>query len=369
MKKEHLDYIDQLKGFAMILVVWGHCGLSYFYDTLYYLHLPVFIMITGMLLRYNESGRTPLKTIRKLCGTLMYPFFTFGIISIFVFACMNAAAYTEFSLQYRVKEIFTLGYDACWFLPALFLGESAAIMVLYFCEKGKNKGWLRLAAMIIILIIAEVARQILWRKYGYDSVNSFLSGGISWSLLILSRSLMFSFFILLGYVIFPFVEKLRKMKKWYVPVIAFFLFGIMVFVTRRTGFVDLRLVNWNNLFLYLSCSILISLAAILFFAACPVKSRLLNFFGKHSLVIMGVHMSMQKVWLSGRLLGRYAPQGLAEKQTVYSIMVLILTCMLTVPEIYVFDRAFPFVLNWSQLKQVCLKCRVFGGKHEKESLY
>ena len=51
MEKKHLNYVDSIKGIAMILVVWGHCGSeNYFYNTLYYIHLPIFIIISGCLL-------------------------------------------------------------------------------------------------------------------------------------------------------------------------------------------------------------------------------------------------------------------------------------------------------------------------------
>ena len=56
MEKDNLPYIDCLKGIAIVFVVWGHCGsANRFYNTLYYLHLPIFIMVSGILLAHNKN--------------------------------------------------------------------------------------------------------------------------------------------------------------------------------------------------------------------------------------------------------------------------------------------------------------------------
>jgi len=40
-----ITWIDTLKGVAIILVVWGHCGKnSTVYNWLYYVHLPIFFL-------------------------------------------------------------------------------------------------------------------------------------------------------------------------------------------------------------------------------------------------------------------------------------------------------------------------------------
>lgn len=140
VKRKHLDYIDQLKGFAIILVVWGHCGsLNYFYNSLYYIHLSVFIMVTGMMLYYSENWKNPVSYTLKLLKNLMYPFLTFGIMSILLNVYLNNIAGTTFLIKFRIKEIFCLGYDACWYLPALFIGELVAIAAIYLSEEVYKK--------------------------------------------------------------------------------------------------------------------------------------------------------------------------------------------------------------------------------------
>lgn len=355
IKRKHLDYIDELKGFAIILVVWGHCGaLNYFYNSLYYIHLSVFIMVTGMMLYYSGNWKKPVSYMFKLLKSLMYPFLTFGLISILLNVYLNNIAGTTFLIKFRIKEIFCLGYDACWYLPALFIGETVAIFVIYLSKEVFKKNYFILISLGIIILAASILRMFLWEYYGEYAFNSFLSGKKMLLLLIGSRSLFFAVFVLIGYSIFPYLEKMVQYLKWKGAVIAIVVFTVMLFVTRKAGFVDLRLVNWQHTSVYLVCSVVIGLAAIVFFMSLDKKMPLLQFIGKNSLIIMGVHMSLKKIWFADALLRKIIPLSILVKPTLYSIILAAVVVVISVPYIYVF-KAFPFILNFN-----CLVDRIKG---------
>ena len=340
VKRKHLDYIDQLKGFAIILVVWGHCGsLNYFYNSLYYIHLSVFIMVTGMMLYYSENWKNPVSYTLKLLKNLMYPFLTFGIMSILLNVYLNNIAGTTFLIKFRIKEIFCLGYDACWYLPALFIGELVAIAAIYLSEEVYKKKYQILFYLCIIVFVASILRMILWKYYSEYAADSFLSGKKMLLLLIGSRSLFFTTFILIGYSVFPYLQKIVQFLRWKGTVVAMVVFTVMVFITRKVGFVDLRLVNWQHTSEYLGCSVVMSLNK---------KMQFLEFIGKNSLIIMGVHMSFKKIWFADAFLGKIIPAAILVKPTLYSIILAAFVIVLSIPYIYIF-KAFPFILNFNCL--------------------
>ena len=355
IKRKHLDYIDELKGFAIILVVWGHCGaLNYFYNSLYYIHLSVFIMVTGMMLYYSGNWKKPCSYMFKLLKSLMYPFLTFGLMSILLNVYLNTIGGTAFSIKFRIKEIFCLGYDACWYLPALFIGETVAIFVIYLSKEVLKKNYMIFISLGIIIFATSILRVFLWEYYGEYAADSFLSGKKMLLLLVSSRSLFFAVFVLIGYIIFPYLQKMTQFLKWKGAAISIVVFTVMLFVTRKAGFVDLRLVNWQHTSVYLVCSVIIGLAAIIFFMSLNRKIPFLQFIGKNSLVIMGVHLSFKKIWFADVFLRKIIPLSIVIKPTLYSIILTAFVIAISVPYIYIF-KAFPFILNFN-----CLVDRIKG---------
>lgn len=57
MGKERLLYWDTLKGFLIILVVFGHCGTAVgdnMLSVVYSFHMPLFILISGFFSKRSE---------------------------------------------------------------------------------------------------------------------------------------------------------------------------------------------------------------------------------------------------------------------------------------------------------------------------
>lgn len=83
--KCRIGYIDALRGFLMLLVVWGHSVqflFANFFDTItfktvYAFHMPAFFFISGMLLHKGNLniGRLPYKIIR-----LFLPYAAWGLL-------------------------------------------------------------------------------------------------------------------------------------------------------------------------------------------------------------------------------------------------------------------------------------------------
>ena len=80
VKNTRIAYIDQLKGFLMMLVIIGHfssfgknCNQDNFHDVIYMFHMPFFFFLSGIVV--HELSLDKLKTRVK---KLLFPFFVVG---------------------------------------------------------------------------------------------------------------------------------------------------------------------------------------------------------------------------------------------------------------------------------------------------
>lgn len=118
---EHKTYIDSLRGFAILVVVIGHCcefGLGRndtLFNYIYFsFHMPLFMFISG-LVAFNRPDYAFVPFVRSKACRLLIPFFVVGGLSCLV----RNIGISEFLLDLAKK-----GY---WFLPVLFF-----IMLLMF---------------------------------------------------------------------------------------------------------------------------------------------------------------------------------------------------------------------------------------------
>ena len=355
MKKNHLNYVDSIKGIAMILVVWGHCGSkNYFYNTLYYIHLPIFIIISGCLLKYNNSWMKDnfSDILKKKTKQIMYPFFSFGFLSIIRFYYLNTRYNTNISLVWRIKEIFMLGFDACWFLPALYIGVILSIVFIKIATKKKKS--LNLSLMFIqitMAIIACIIKHILWTRYISYSEHAFEENQFIHMLLIICRSLFFSFFILMGYIlndILLSVNKWNNKIKLNIIIALICILSVLVMITIRLGFVDLRTVYFKNTSVYLSIGSVGAISIIIICSIINIKSKILSYIGRNSLIIMGVHFTFGLIDIANDLWYKCSLSNISNN-TVDSVMITIIVLLLSAIFVEIFNKSFPYILNYNKL--------------------
>ena len=102
---KRLDYLDYAKGFGIILVVLGHI-----YDIsnpikiwLYSFHMPLFFIISGLLIRYtNINERDMNGIIVSKFKSLIIPYIFFELVAIFIWMCQNE--FTLSALRWNVVD-------------------------------------------------------------------------------------------------------------------------------------------------------------------------------------------------------------------------------------------------------------------------
>lgn len=128
-KKERLTYLDVAKGIGILLVVIGHVYAfnrqivdRFFVIWLYSFHMPLFFIISGMLIAYKDE-KDIWKFVKKRIKGILIPYVFFSIFSIIVFAIVNDFN-REVFVQNVKATICGVGIDTLWFLPALFFWRS-----------------------------------------------------------------------------------------------------------------------------------------------------------------------------------------------------------------------------------------------------
>lgn len=138
-----LEYIDQLKGLAMLLVVIGHiivfCGLGYENTLIRHItmmNMPLFFLLNGLVVKNLITT----KDMGRKCAQLLLPFFVWGaLISLF-----RNQSYLDF-LQHYWK----FGY---WYLLVLFeffVIQFALSHIRQFANRN-NHFWIDIIIFLIV---------------------------------------------------------------------------------------------------------------------------------------------------------------------------------------------------------------------------
>lgn len=132
--EKRLDYIDKLRGFAILLVVMGHLYLPYTVqgnshpvaEMIYSFHMPLFFFISGYLceITHKIAMIGYLNFVRKKVISLLIPYLFWVVAISFLFTDKSITTFGDFILLFNFfpNKLF-------WFMPVLFL-----IMLIYMLQ-------------------------------------------------------------------------------------------------------------------------------------------------------------------------------------------------------------------------------------------
>ena len=137
--------MDIAKGIAIVTVLIGHTSAinKNVQIYLYSWHMPIFFIVSGILLQYRDSWRyrSYKGIVVRKAKSLLYPYLTFSILTTIYsikFTVGTSAIVMSFYkniganilVQDILGTILGIGIWLLWFLPALFFGELLAIVIL-----------------------------------------------------------------------------------------------------------------------------------------------------------------------------------------------------------------------------------------------
>lgn len=151
---EKIKWIDQFKGFGILLVLIGHISTP-FSNLIYSFHMPLFFLASGFFLNKNENL---LGFFNKIFKKTYIPFFVFYFISLIIEFAKRALLSRDYYDFYNVLNgivwmdypnlSFSYGF-VLWFLPTLFVGK----IISYFLIKLK---FIFLIPLLFILFLVGV---------------------------------------------------------------------------------------------------------------------------------------------------------------------------------------------------------------------
>lgn len=164
MAKERIEYIDAMRGFTMILVIYSHicvfCFKEYFIafnDVLFLLRMPCFFFISGWLF-YKVTRVWDKTTVRQVIQNK----FMVQIVPTFIFLALH-----ERLNFFHQLGAFKGGY---WFTFALFVFFCIYVFSFLLFRRCKYKGvWMFLTALVISV-----------SAYWYDINYHHVASGLGW---------------------------------------------------------------------------------------------------------------------------------------------------------------------------------------------
>jgi fucose 4-O-acetylase-like acetyltransferase len=161
MARKRLEYIDLLKGIAILLVVVGHfiqyntysAQSNFIYKTIYSFHMELFMFLSGYIAFKTtniinlDDG---LKFLKKKAVSLLLPYITWGIF----YNVLHSPSYPLDFKNILVKIFIHPGDGTLWFLWFLFF-----LMFFYVCFVflnkifNKNDHWSISFAFITIIFV------------------------------------------------------------------------------------------------------------------------------------------------------------------------------------------------------------------------
>jgi acyltransferase len=332
-----LNWVDSLKGFAILLVVLGHIQTNHLlffnFDSqtkdiyIYSFHMPLFFFISGFLFNSEKWISKATEFVSTRVKNIVLPYINYMVISaIFWIICA-----WKFNLKIQflglqpIEMIYRLLYAntnmfsdinyALWFLPALFIVE-----ILYFFIIKLMRYKLLICSVIIIFVgIASFYR------YPFT---------LPWHV----NSALFAL---------PFFAGGHYFRYFYQKVVSNVPLVILItsihFILASSYWFDMQLCNIGNIPLFYITGFSGTITYMFVFNILGkhnIKSQTLNWIGQNSLIVMCTHVlliSFIKLWLS-----------------VSSDVLFFMVMFFEIPIIHIITRYF----NWINGKPTSFKLHI-----------
>lgn len=329
--------IDILKGIGILFVIIAHMGDCplLLKAWIYSFHMPLFFFISGYLYNNKYENMNLKEFIKIKSEKLLYPYITISIFYIFynftIEKNINILLKRIISAIYSAK-IFDINYvGAIWFITCLF-----SVEIIFFIIKKYKIVYINRIILIIALIggiypklsnfrlpfgldIAFVGILFYYIGYKLKSSNNIFEKIIKYrSILLLNNILL----MLINY---------KVLKN-----------------TLFNGRVDMLYMNYGILIIFYIDAI----SGILYFYSISrnIKSNILVFIGKNSLMFMAFHLIIipYAIILANKLMQLIGYNNIVVNNILYLIITLVLNSILIV----VVKKYFPQFIGLRKIRNI-----------------
>ena len=252
---KRIEYIDILRGIAMILVLIGHND-TILTNYIYSFHIPLFFFISGLTYKGNSDSLK--EVIKKRLRNIVIPYFELSLFLYFLWILLmnfqGIVLYKNDILRNFVGIFYCQGVDnmawglQLWFLPCLFITS--------------------------IILVSSVGFLF----------NDILRINFLWSF---DVALVGVLFYGTGFLL---KNKLNIYKPQIVDYICMLISLVLLIIFNQlNGRIDMYSSQYNNIFLFISNSFL-GIYIIIVVSKLIKQKRIIKFVGSNTIIILAFHI-------------------------------------------------------------------------------
>lgn len=288
--QKRLDFIDYVKALGILIVILGHTSLAiekdnhtaaYFIKVIYSFHMPLFFVVTGLLMGYKDAHRktdnAPPLRAGKLFLRLMVPYYIYSALYMLVeyFFYGHDAK--------RIQDMFNSTLTTCGNAPLWFLATMFFVRLLFHLLKYTLK-----ADIKTIMVGSMFASVFAFHLHAHLKQTGFLDDQITRFITISSlRIVPALFFIALGFAYSRLLDLSKKRRNLFSGIVIGVMIMMLVYIDPPS--VNMHIFRFKNMLYFLFTGTFGSAALINFCTALPDGIRLLRTIGKDSMDIMMLH--------------------------------------------------------------------------------
>lgn len=308
--KSRLNWLDYAKGFGILFVLIAH-ALPADNDLniwMYTFHLPLFFIISGVLLS-NKTIEMPFKKVlKKYSISLLLPYYVIGA-AVLIIELLKDFLQKELTMQ-SVKDnivnfVIGAGLKADWFLPCLFIAIIINILLIKSIKRPVFVSLICLALSFVVIYIHK-----------YTDIQFIIFQ-------IIAKGIIASFFVSIGFVLRDKIKAINKVSNTILLSVIFF--ALTTAIAAFNGKISLLAFKFGK------TEILFFIGGIIGSFFIFEVSKLLNeitirpllYCGKNSLFIMLIHMEIMAICEFG------LDFVLHEKNIVYYLLLILMTLIIT----------------------------------------
>lgn len=330
---ERKGWLDQAKGIGILLVVLGHMdqGNHPLYKWISSFHMPLFFILSGIVVAMrNGYAQRPLKDVLlKKARQLFYPYLTFSLLVI-VYFLLRGKADIAFRAAWLTAAL--EGYNALWFLPSLWMAECMMLVLL--------RSRIPPAVGTAVIVLGTSAYSAL-QYYAIGGAMPAEEGAIFLILNGLCRAGIGFVFMMAGYGGYRLCIGLKKLSRRHWVLLSSTSFVLGFALCWLNSIPDLHYSVQGNPLLYYASSLLQSAGVIAWCVLTSRSRRILEFFGKNSLIIMATHFPLPLINLAQWMLGRMGTGLRYLDDLLGCTMVMLIESVI----ILAINRHLPFLLR------------------------
>lgn len=292
--KRRIEWLDIAKGIGILLVILGHClDINQApFQVIFVFHMPLFMILSGYL--YTDQDPLPI-LLRKKARTLLAPFFLYFLLGLAVTLILpwwrEGLTWRGIAGDLWLADPNAVHNSSIWFLFALFF------VTLLFRGICRLPSWGQFLALLIAYCIG------IW----YSRVQIPFMG---WNRLPLDLDVVpvAVVFFAIGHYTGKSTFRRTLSESWKRELTAAVLSGTgLLLVYRENGYVNMHGLQFGSAELYLLGGILgtVSVAAVSCLLSrgsrgpVLIVRKLLNWYGQHSLTILGLQSLAIRLYLEG----------------------------------------------------------------------